>query len=169
MSGRVPAVCGLLAVVSCTPLGVWIYEDPAVTVARVRVGVDTSHAHPAPVEVSLDLRNPNDFELSNTRVELQLQLDDEPVGGLVRDTSVALPRGSTSTLALPLVVDRGTSAARLVAFGEGRHRFHVEGRVTLVTPFGNRKVRFAQEGELAFGSPASPAAAPVAPDASPIR
>jgi LEA14-like dessication related protein len=164
---RWASLWGALLVGACTPLGVWVYEDPAVTVARVRLGTDTSAARRPPVEVALDLRNPNDFEMSNTRVELQLRLDDQPIGGLARDSTIALPRAATSTVAVPLVVDRGTSSARLLAFGAGRHRFHVEGRVTFVTPFGRRKVRFAQEGELAFGSAASPGDAPTDPDASP--
>lgn len=169
MSRQLAGLCGWLALAACTPLGVWVYEDPAVSVARVRLGTDTSAARQAPVEVALDLRNPNDYELSNTRVELALRLDDQPVGRLARDSTVPMPRATTATVSLPLVVDRGASAARIVAFGTGRHRFRVEGRVTVVTPFGRRKVRFAQEGELAFGSPASPAAAPADPGASPSR
>jgi len=152
---------------ACTPLGVWIYEDPAVTVARVRLQTDSTTPQRAPVEVAIAVRNPNDYALSATRVELRLQLDDEPIGRLTRDSTVAVPKATTSTVALPLVLDAGTSDARILSFGSGRHRFLIEGRATFVTPFGPRKVRFAQAGELAFGSPASSASAPADPDGSP--
>ena len=152
---------------ACTPLGVWIYEDPAVTVARVRLQTDSTTPRRAPVEVAIAVRNPNDYALSATRVELRLQLDDEPIGRLIRDSTMAVPKSTTSTVALPLVLDAGTSDARILSFGRGRHRFLIEGRATFVTPFGHRKVRFAQAGELAFGSPASSASAPADPDGSP--
>ncbi len=148
---------------ACTPLGVWLYEDPRVTVSRVRVGAGAQGA--APVLVALDVRNPNDYTLSTSRLELRLSLDDLPIGRMDRDSSVSLPKG-VATVALPLVPDRATTPARLRAFRTGVHRFVIEGRATLETPVGRRRVRFAQEGEMAFGSPASPASAPAGPGGS---
>jgi LEA14-like dessication related protein len=144
----------LAPVVACTPLGVWIYEDPGVTVSRVRV--DTNGEGPSPVVVALDLRNPNDFTVSTTRVELWLVLDGLAIGRLDQDSSVSLPKG-TATVALPLIPNRATTPARLQAFVSGIHRFTIEGRATFATPVGKRKVRFAQTGELAFGPPEPPA------------
>lgn len=155
----------LLPAVACTPLGLWMYQDPGVSVSRVRLG--TEPADSSPVVVALDVSNPNDYGVSTTRVELRLRLDDRPIGRLDRDSHVALPKVGTSTVALPLVPDGGTSAAQLRALGSGVHRFMVEGRATFATPIGSRKVRFAQEGQLAFGPPASPASAPAGPDGSP--
>ena len=143
----------LVPVVACTPLGVWIYEDPGVTVSRVRV--DTDGQGPSPVVVALDLRNPNDFTVSTTRVELWLVLDGLAIGRLDQDSSVSLPKG-TATVALPLIPNRATTPARLQAFGSGIHRFTIQGRATFATPVGKRKVRFAQTGELAFGPPELP-------------
>jgi LEA14-like dessication related protein len=154
----------LLPLVACTPLGVWVYNDPSVTVSRVRVDAETEGT--LPVVVALDVVNPNDYALSTTRLELRLLLDDLPIGQLDHDSSVALPKG-TATVALPLVPDEGTPPARLQAFRSGVHRFTVRGRATFATPFGKQKVRFAQEGDLVFGSPALPASAPADPDASP--
>ena len=150
---------------ACTPLGLWMYQDPAVTVSRVRLG--TELADSTPVVVALDVSNPNDYAVSTIRVELRLRLDDLPIGQLDQNSSMPLPKVATSTVALPLVPDRGTPAARLQAFGSGVHHYMVEGRATFATPIGSRKVRFAQEGELAFGPPASPASAPADPDGSP--
>jgi hypothetical protein len=155
----------LAPMVACTPLGLWMYEDPGVTVSRVRLGMQPADS--ASVEVALDVSNPNDYPVSTTRVELRLRLDDLPIGQLDRDSSVPLPEVATSTVALPLVPRGGTPAARLQAFGSGVHRFMVEGLATFATPIGSRKVRFAQEGELAFGPPALPASAPADPDGSP--
>ena len=152
-----------MAVLGCTPLGVWIYEDPRVTVSRVRIDTDSTSA--GPVLVALDLRNPNDYVVDATRVELQLVLDDLPIGRVDKNGRLSVPKG-TATLALPLVPNRSATTARLQAFNSGIHRFSIEGRATFTTPIGKRKVRFAQTGELAFGQPPSPASAPPGPDGS---
>jgi Late embryogenesis abundant protein len=162
----VPHAIGWLAVLlACTPVGVWLYEDPRVTVSRVRL--DTDPASTRPVLVALNLANPNDYMVSATRVELQLALDDLPIGQLDQDSSVSVPKG-TATIALPLIPDRSATRAQLQAFNSGVHRFTIQGRATFTTPIGKRKVRFAQTGELAFGhQPPSPASAPADPGASP--
>jgi LEA14-like dessication related protein len=133
---------------ACTPLGVWVYEDPGVTVSRVRV--DTVAREASPVIVALNVRNPNDYAVSTTRVELWLVLDGLDIGQLDQRGSVDLPKG-TATVALPLVPNRATTPARLQAFVSGIHRFSIQGRATFATPVGKRKVRFAQTGEMAFG------------------
>lgn len=138
---------GCLAL-ACTPLGLWMYEDPLVTVSRVRLDAEGT----APVVVALDVLNPNDYTISTTRFELRLSLDDQPIGRLARDSSVSLPQG-TATVALRLIPDRGAPAERVLAFRTGAHRFLIEGRATLTTPIGERRVRFAQEGDMAFGAP----------------
>ena len=148
----------------CTPLGVWVYQDPSVAVARVRV--DSEAQGTPPVLVALAVTNPNDYALSTSRLELRLSLDDQPIGAIDRDSSVPLPKG-IALVALPLVPDRTTTSARLQGFRSGTHRFTIEGRATLVTPVGKRKVRFAEEGEMAFGLPPSPASAPDDPGALP--
>jgi len=159
------AIGWLVAVLACTPVGVWIYEDPRVTVARVRL--DTDPASAKPVLVALDLRNTNDYIVSTSRVELRLALDDLPIGRLDQDSSMVVPKG-TATIALPLIPDRSATRARLQALNTGVHRFAIEGQATFTTPVGKRKVRFAQTGELAFGRQSlSPASAPPGPAASP--
>jgi hypothetical protein len=151
---------------ACTPLGLWIYDDPAVTLSRVRLNVRDSIAHP--VSIALDLRNPNDYELTTTRVEFRLQLDDLPTGTgqLTRGNILPLPKLGTATVALPLKLRREITACYLLGLRLGTHRFLMEGQATFTTPFGLRKVRFAHEGELVFGETASPATARAGPDAS---
>jgi LEA14-like dessication related protein len=162
--GRLRHLCCLLPIVACTPLGVWVYEDPQVTVDRVRVDADAQGT--PPVIVALAVNNPNDFPLSATRLEFRLVLDDLPIGRLDRAGKVSVPKG-VATMALPIETDRGTTPARLQAFNSGVHRFAIEGKATFATPLGKRKVRFAQQGELAFGPPPWPASAPADPGASP--
>src|SRR6185437_14392279 len=142
----------LLILVACTPLGMWLYEDPHVMMARVRVDADAGGAHP--VVVALDVVNPNDYSLSATRLEMWLRLDGVPIGTLERSGRMAVPKG-IARVALPLVPDRSTTPATLQTFHSGVHRFAMEGRATFVTPIGKRKVRFAQVGELAFGGPSA--------------
>jgi len=121
--------------------------------SRVRVNAKGQDA--SPVMVVLDLRNPNDLTLSTTRVELWLVLDGLTVGWLDRDSSVSLPKGTT-TVALPLVPSHAKTPARQRAFDSGIHQFTIEGRATFATPIGERKVPFLQTGEMSFGAPESP-------------
>ena len=136
---------------ACTPLGLWLYEDPEVTVSRVRVGTDSLSM--APVLIALALQNRNDYPLSAVHVQLSLELDHERIGELNRDSHLVLREGATSTMALPLVLADGVPAGRLRTFRAGTHRFMVMGRAEFSTPLGKRKVRFAQEGDLIFGPP----------------
>jgi len=147
--GKIFRAVVMTPMLGCTPLGIWVYQDPEVTVSRVRVGSDS--LSPAPVLVALDLQNPNDYPLSTVRVELSLALDDLPVGNLNQDSTVVLPQEATSTMALPLVLADGVPMGRLAALNGGTHRFTVTGHAEISTPFGSRKVRFAQEGALRFG------------------
>jgi LEA14-like dessication related protein len=149
----------MAGLVGCTPLGLWMYEDPAVTVSRVRLD---AHAHGTPpIIVALDLRNPNDYTLSATSVQFRLQLDELPIGQLSEtSSSVELPKVGTSVLAVPLETSQVTTPARLKALSSGVHRFAIEGEASFATPIGKRRVRFAEQGELAFGQPPLPASAP---------
>jgi LEA14-like dessication related protein len=158
---RLRPIFWVVSALACTPLGLWIYDDPEVSVSRVRLSAESSALNP--VLVALDVRNPNDYPVSTTRVELRLRLDGLTIGKLARDSSISFPQLRTSTFAVALDPSSGVDPARLRTIGPGKHRFAVDGRTTFTTPFGPRKVRFAQEGEMSFGSPASPASGPVGP------
>lgn len=142
---------------SCTPLGLWVYEDPVVTVSRVTLERKAPRAPGAsPVVVALAVDNQNDFALTSERVELSLQLDGVPIGQVKRDSTVSVPTAGVSTLALALPLAKQATPQRLLALGTGTHSFAVRGRATFRTPFGMRKVRFAQEGAMTFGERSSP-------------
>jgi len=142
-------VCAAAALAACTPLGVWVYDDPGLEVSRVRVNHDGASADP--VVLGLAVWNPNDYDVSTSRLELELKLDDVPVGRYSRDSVVAVPTAGLADLALPLTVPKGAARQRIRTLGAGTHRFAVEGRATFSTPFGPRRVRFAHAGDIAFG------------------
>jgi LEA14-like dessication related protein len=146
-SRRLLGVCAA-AVAACTPLGLWVYDDPGLEVSRVRLDHEASAD---PVVLGLAVWNPNDYDLSTARLELQLKLNDVPVGHFSRDSIIPVPQAGLADLALPLTVPHGAVRRRIRALGSGTHRFAVEGRATFSTPFGQRDVRFAHQGDLAFG------------------
>jgi LEA14-like dessication related protein len=140
---------------ACTPLGLWIYEDPVVTVARVTL--EKKGAGKSPVLVALRVDNRNTYALSAERVVLSLRLDGVPVGRVERDSTVSLATATVSTVALSLPLQKQATAQRLAALGSGTHTFAVQGRATFRTPFGTREVPFRQEGSMIFGQRTSSA------------
>ncbi|MEO8091017.1 MAG: LEA type 2 family protein [Gemmatimonadales bacterium] len=141
----------LVLVASCTPLGLWMYEDPVVTVARVTLEVGARRTATSPVVVALAVDNRNDYPLSTTRLEVSLRLDGVPIGSLKQDSTREVPMEGVSTVALPLALEKQTTASQLRTLDSGSHRFAVSGRATFETPIGTRNVRFAEEGEMIFG------------------
>jgi LEA14-like dessication related protein len=141
-------VVWILSVIGCTPLGLWIYEDPVVTVARISFELRQSAPVQSPLVVALAVKNRNDYPLSAEQVELSLQLDGIPVGEIKRDSTVSLATDTVSTVALPLPMAKRANPGQLRS---GIHTFAVQGRAIFRTPIGTRKVRFAQEGSMVFG------------------
>jgi LEA14-like dessication related protein len=135
---------------ACTPLGFWVYDDPAFEVSRVRL--DMEQATDSTVLVALYVWNPNDYDLSTTRLELRLQLDGKTVGHFRRDSIIPVPPSATATLSLPFIPASNTTGGQLAAFRTGTHRFEVEGQAVFQTPFGDRRVRVAHAGDMAFGT-----------------
>ncbi len=137
---------------ACTPLGLWIYEDPVVTVSRVTLELREPRSSTlSPVVVALDVHNRNDFPLSTRRMELSLRLDGIPIGRLKQDNRVAVATDGVSTVALPLKLEKQATPSHLRTLDSGSHVFLVSGRATFDTPIGPRKVRFAEEGQMIFG------------------
>jgi LEA14-like dessication related protein len=133
----------------CTPLGLWVYTDPVVTVSRVTLEVKETRRLGMIVALAVD--NQNTYALSSERVELSLRLDGLPMGQVDRDSTVSVAKTTVSTVALALPLQKQTTPERLAALGSGTHTFAVRGRATFRTPFGIREVRFEQEGAMMFG------------------
>jgi LEA14-like dessication related protein len=145
------AAC-LVLLGACTPLGLWIYEDPVVTVSRVTLELRNPRiSATSPVVVALAVHNRNDFPLSSTEMEVALRLDGVPIGRLKRDSTVSVETDAVSMVALPLTLEKQATVSRLKTLDTGSHRFAISGRATFETPIGTRKVRFAEEGDMVFG------------------
>jgi hypothetical protein len=137
-----------IAVSGCTPLGLWVYDDPGFEVQRVRLRPD--QVTDSSVVVALVLWNPNDYEISTVRFDLKLRLGGATVGQFARDSFIPMDRIATTELALPFT-PTSTAAGMLAQYTWGTHRFVVEGRATFDTPFGKRTTRVAHGGEIVFG------------------
>ena len=145
-----------LLVAACTPLGLWIYEDPVVTVYRVTLELsETRPSSISPVTVALAVENRNDYPLSTERVELSLRMDGVPIGHLAHRRRVPVATDTTSTVAMPLSLEKRATREQLQSLGSGAHLFAVRGKATFRTPIGMREVRFAQEGSMVFGQRSS--------------
>jgi LEA14-like dessication related protein len=148
--GSTGAAC-LVLLGSCTPLGLWMYEDPVVTVSRVTLELRKTRSSTSPVVVALAVHNRNDYPLSTTRMEVSLRLDGIPIGRLRQDSTLPVPMEGVSTVALPLALETRATPSQLRTLDAGSHRFAVRGRATFQTPIGIRRVRFAEEGDMIFG------------------
>jgi hypothetical protein len=149
---RWTGVASVLLVAACTPLGLWLYEDPVVTVHRVTFELrESSSPERSPVHVALAVKNRNDYPLAAERVELTLRMDGVPIGRLDHVSAAEVATDTISTVTMPLALERRTTRTQLAALGAGSHVFAVRGRATFRTPIGVRKVRFAQEGAMVFG------------------
>jgi LEA14-like dessication related protein len=143
---------GVLFLGACTPLGLWIYEDPVVSVYRVTLELrEPRTAGASPVTVALAVENRNDYPISTERVELSLRMNGVPIGRLAHNRPVPVATHTISTVAMPLKLEKQATKQHLEALGSGTHLFAVRGRATFRTPIGKREVRFAQEGEMVFG------------------
>ena len=146
----------MVLVGACTPLGLWIYEDPVVTVSRVTFEIPEPRALSGSlVVVALAVHNRNDFPLSTTGMEVSLRLDGVPIGSLTQDSTLPVATDTVSTVALALKLGKHATASRLRELDGGSHRYVVSGRATFETPIGTRKVRFAEEGDMIFGQRAN--------------
>jgi hypothetical protein len=150
-AGRRASVFLTLLLSSCTPLGLWLYEDPVITVSRITLELGKpARVKPPPVVVALDVKNVNDYPLSAERLELSLRVDGIAVGKLKHDSTVAVATESISTLAVAMPVERWVISDRLEASRSVSHFVAVQGRAIFRTPIGIRKVRFAQSGAMIF-------------------
>ncbi len=141
------SLCWLAVLAACTPLGLWVYDDPALEVSQV-----AGRASDSTVTVALDVRNPNDYDLSTTRFELRLQVDGRTVGHYERDSIIPVPRSVTSTLSLPFIHASSARGRYLESLRAGAHLIVVEGRAVFSTPFGERRVRVVNGGAMAGDS-----------------
>lgn len=135
----------LLLLAGCTPLGVWLYEEPRVTGSTVELQADTvAHGDDGRrANVVIHVRNPNAFDLATSRIEVAVELDGRRVEALALDTAITLRRNRSTRLVVPFS-SGGDGAARVAgALDRPGPRLDLAGRLELETPIGRRRVRFA--------------------------
>lgn len=156
----------LALLTACTPMGVWLYEEP--TVGLDDVLIDTSAGEAAlPPYVILAVRNRNDFEVGLRYVELLLQIDGSDIGNARVDTIVTLAPLETRPVRVKVPPTDAGARARISELRAGIHRYAIVGRARMETPIGERRIGFRHEirGEAvaATGAVTGSAAPAVAP------
>jgi hypothetical protein len=149
---RLLKACWIAAAAGCTPVGLWVYDDPGLEVSRVRLQPTETRA--PPVILGLAVLNPNDYDLSTARLELQLRLDHTLIGQFFRDSVFPVPKYGIADLTLPLTPMPAITRERLRTLSLGTRHFEVQGVATFSTPFGPHEVRFAHAGAMVFARPA---------------
>jgi hypothetical protein len=139
--GRVwyPALALLAtALASCTPLGMWIYEDPRFNLVDVRASDST----PGLVLVLAGC-NTNDYELSTEPMTTRLILAGHRAGETHGGNSIVLPSRKTSHIPVRLQaqVPAGSSGTR-------RLNFTLVNEVTVLSPIGPRKLEQMEHGTI---------------------
>jgi LEA14-like dessication related protein len=132
---------------ACTPLGLWLYDDPRISVNELTVALDQSAE---PFGVTLRLENPNDFDVTIARVETELSLDGRSVSRATHEQPSTLPDGGDAQVRVPMQTSDSVRQALSAQLATGTHRYLVQGRVTLNTPIGERRVSFQSSGSGSF-------------------
>jgi hypothetical protein len=136
---------------ACTPLGLWIYEDPALAfgAARLRSGA------PASAQLDLIIRNANDYDLTLLSSDVMLDVGGRPVGRVVLQHDVTLGRNDASSVTIVLPYADPDPALDRAAEGEGQIAYRVSATVRVRTPIGARRVVSGQEGRAVVAPPDS--------------
>jgi hypothetical protein len=152
-AGAVALVLVATADSACTPLGIWVYQEPRATASNVAIATDATGSRPVRITFAID--NVNDYDVSVLKVDLALKLDGKVAASGVTDTLAPLSGRNQSALLVavgaPDVPD-APSAARLGALQPGSHRYAINGSMTIRTPIGDRLVRFKEKGAGSFGT-----------------
>ena len=135
------ALLALAGLTACTPLGLWLYEEPTIDGVATSPGDELSSD--ASMKVMFDVLNPNEFDLDATRVEVSVEVDGRSVGRLEVDTAIALRPGRPTRVTLAVLPTDAAAAKTMRGLRRGSPRYAVTGRVTLGSPIGERKVRFS--------------------------
>lgn len=134
---------------ACTPVGIWLYQEPTVTVSQIALPAGGEDRR---LEVVLALRNVNDFELSVVNVEIRCRVDDHEIGAIALDTTITLARNDTTPVRLPLPLSDAQARRIVDGLRPGLYRYAVQGRATLKTPIGERRVGFNESGRATLES-----------------
>ena len=144
----------LVVLAGCTPLGLWMYEEPTIEITSVRVS--DAGAAEYPVRIALQVSNGNDFDVSLEKVQLRLELNELEVVDRELSTAALFPARDRHTVEIGVAWRDVGPGLRPEGLAAGDHRYSVDGQASLRTPIGTRRIRFARAGTERFeGEPAS--------------
>jgi hypothetical protein len=124
----------------CTPLGIWVYEEPTIEITGV----------------GLQVSNVNDFAVSLEKVQLLLVLNGSPVVDRELSTAASFRARDRQTVEIGVAWRDVGPGLRPEGLAVGSRRYSVVGHAMLRTPIGQRRIRFARAGTEDFeGKPAS--------------
>jgi hypothetical protein len=139
------AIAALMpAVMSCTAMGQWLYDDPSFALRSVSVRRGAAGAVPSD---SLDLVfigcNRNDYDVLGDGFTAQLEVSGRTIGQGVREQPILLATRDTSSFTVTLPLQSENFAANTT-----RAPFELSTRSILHTPMGDRPVAYHVRGRV---------------------
>ncbi|HEX6644744.1 MAG TPA: LEA type 2 family protein [Gemmatimonadales bacterium] len=141
---RLLTALALCLLPACTPLGLWIYEEPRIEITEVRVDDAADNAYP--VRVSFRVSNENDFGISLDRVQLLLVLNDTPVIDRELSTTASFAARDQQIVEIGVAWTDIGPGLRPRSLAPGAPRYSVSGHAFVQTPIGERRIPFARAG-----------------------
>jgi len=131
----------------CTPLGLWMYEDPTVAIAAARLRPGA----PATAEIDLVIRNANDFDLTLTASSVTLDLGERRVAQAELSHDITLARNYANPVTVILPAGEPGPALRAAADRQEETGYQVSAAMRIRTPIGVRRVHGGQGGRAMLG------------------
>jgi hypothetical protein len=137
----------------CAALSMANFQEPTVELNTIIVrGIGLTGGT---LDLVLDVTNPNSIDVKGTRLELGLDVEGTHFGDVVFDDAFNLPRGTPTTVTVPLTFNwAGVGAAARSALNYGTVKYDMKGTASLQTPWGVEKVPFSRSGSVALNQTA---------------
>ena len=130
---------------ACTPLGLWIYEEPTVEVTEVKLNA----AADFPVQIAFAVSNANDFEISLLRVYVHCRVAGSSL--VDRDLATAASFGARDRQIIRIGVAQADLSPGATAGAAGAQEYTIDGFAILKTPIGERRIPFTRAGTSTAG------------------
>lgn len=128
---------------ACTPLGMWLYEDPTFALAAVQLVGEGSGT--TSLEFVMAGCNRNDYDVQAQRLDVQLELNGSRVGKMTQDVPIMLTMRDQTPV--PVLLP-GWSGSPSPGAEEREVTFKLVGTGVISSPMGQRTVRIVQQGTV---------------------
>ena len=129
---------------ACTPLGLWVYEEPKVEVTGI--AVDPTADAQFPVQIGLSVSNANDFEVSLIRVQVRFLVGGNTLVERELPTAALFPARDRQTVKIGVSSADLVPGARQRAVPGASQKYFLDGYALLKTPLGERRIPFLRTG-----------------------